>query len=130
MAVTETTFKIAAWDEETVSDLENGAKLTRARVKKVYSGGLKGDGTVEYVMTHRSDGSAIFVGYESFLGILDGRTGSFVFHHVGTFTDGAVKSTWTIAEGTATGDLTGLSGSVDFSAGHQEEYPVTFTFDI
>lgn len=81
----ETTFKITAWNEETVSESEENGKLTRAHVTKSYSGGLQGEGVVEYLMAYKSDGSASFVGYETISCVLNEKSGGFVFEHRGLF---------------------------------------------
>ena len=48
----------------------------------------------------------------------------------GTFTDGEVKSTWSVVEDSGTGELTGLTGTVAFSAKHQDVYDITFDYDL
>ncbi len=126
----ETTFKITAWNEETVSESEENGKLTRAHVTKSYSGGLQGEGVVEYLMAYKSDGSASFVGYETISCVLNEKSGGFVFEHRGLFRDGTVDSTWSIVAGSGTGALSGISGEVKFSAGHQEEYAITFNYEL
>ncbi len=125
-----TTFKIAGWDEETVSEFENGGKLTRARVSKSYTGELKGEGAVEYVMFYRPDGTADFVGYEEVNATLDGKAGSFVFEHRGHFKDGKAIDIWTVAGNSGSGELSGISGVVHFSEGHNEEYEITFNYEL
>jgi hypothetical protein len=37
-------FKIANWNETPFSEVEEGGKLTRARVKKSYTGEIEGEG--------------------------------------------------------------------------------------
>jgi hypothetical protein len=124
------TFKITGWNEETISELEEGGKLTRARVTKSYDGDLQGEGVVEYLMAHKPDGSASFVGYESVSCAVRERSGSLVFEHRGVFQGGTVNSTWTIVEDSGSGKLAGISGTVSFSAGHQEEYQVTLNYEL
>ena len=123
-------FKITGWDEETVSEFEDGGKLTRAHVSKSYSGKLEGEGTVEYVMFYRPDGTADYVGYEKVEATLKGKEGSFVFEHRGYFKDGKANDTWTIAEDSGNGELSGLSGEVHFSEGHKEEYEITLDYEL
>jgi len=127
---TESTFKITGWDEETISEQEESGKLTRAHVTKSYQGGLQGDGVVEYVMAHKSDGSATFMGYEKVEASINDKSGSFVFEHRGEFKDGIVDSVWSIVEDSGTGELKGISGTVNFKAGHQDEYPITLDYEL
>ncbi len=123
------TFKITSWKEDALSETAGGGKLVRARVSKSYAGGLEGEGRVEYLMAYRGDGAARFVGYEVVTGSLGERSGSFVFEHRGTFEGGTVDSVWSIVEGSGTGDLSGLSGRVEFSAGHRDDYPVVLEYE-
>lgn len=123
-------FKITGWDEETITEIAEAGKLTRAHVGKSYEGELEGEGKVEYLMMYRSDGSADFIGYEIVEADLNGRKGSFVFEHRGFFKEGVATDTWTIAEGSGSGGLSGIKGSVQFSEGHKEEYEVTLNYEL
>ena len=110
--------------------MEEGGKLRRARVTKSYGGDLQCDGEVDYLMVFKPDGSANFVGYESVSCVINGKSGGFVFEHSGVFKTGIVNSTWTIVDGSGTGDLSGITGTVEFSAGHQEEYSIVLKFEL
>ena len=124
------TFKIASWDEKPFAEVEGGGKLTRASVIKSYSGEIQGTGTLEYLMTYRMDGSADFLGYERFVGRVRDRSGSFVLQHHGVFADGKAKETSLVVAGSGTGGLAGLKGKSEFSATHEQEYPVTLDYDF
>ncbi len=126
----ECTFKITGWEEEILSERESGGALKRAHVAKSYQGPLEGQGVVEYLMLYQADGSARFLGYETVQGRLADKSGSFVFEHRGTFKDGTVDSEWSIVEGSGTEALSGIRGSVQFSAGHQEEYSITLVYEL
>lgn len=108
-------FKMKSWDEKPYDEIEGGPKLTRATVAKSYSGDIEGDGTVEYLMIHREDGSASFVGLERVVGSIGDRRGSFVLEHKGTFEGGTAKITWSVVPGSGTGDLSGLRGEGGFA---------------
>ena len=58
------TFEVKSWDEKPAQELQDGAKITRAAVTQSYSGIISGNGSVEYVMFHRGDGTAVFSGVE------------------------------------------------------------------
>ena len=122
------TFKINEWDEETIQEVGAGGKITRTRVTKSYDGDLIGEGIVEYLMAVKADGSASFVGYEFVTGELAERTGSFVFEHIGSFREGTVDSRWSVVDGSGTEELAGIQGSVEFKAGHQDEYSITLRY--
>jgi len=52
------TFEIKSWEEKTYDELEGGAKLTRARITKIYHGDIEAESTLEYLMMYRLDGTA------------------------------------------------------------------------
>lgn len=49
-------FKITGWDETPYKELDNGAKLTKAKVSQAYEGELSGEGSVEFLMSYASNG--------------------------------------------------------------------------
>lgn len=126
----QSTFAIRSWDETPFDELEDGSKLSRASIVKSYEGSLSGQGKTEQLASYLPDGSGQFSAIERFRGSLDGREGTFVFQHVGTFENGIVHATWRVVPGSATGELTGLSGEVAFEAGHAESFPVLFVYEI
>jgi len=124
------TFRVTGWDEKPYDEIEGAAKLTRASVTKTFAGDIEGNSTVEYLMTHRADGSADFIGYERIVGRVGERSGSFVFKHEGSFVDGVARATCTVVQGSGAGDLAGLSGQGGFELAHAEEYPFTFDYEL
>lgn len=65
-------------------------------------------------MAYEPDKSARFVGLERIRGTIDGRHGSLLLQHVGTFEGGVAKAELVVISGT--GDLKGTSGSGRFKA--------------
>ena len=124
------TFEVKAWEEKPYDEIDEGPKLTRASVTKSFSGDIEGEGTVEYLMIHRDDGSASFVGLERVVGRVGDRSGSFVLKHTGTFEGGTAKTTWFVVPGSGTGDLRGLRGEGGFASAHAERYSVTLDYDF
>ena len=124
------TFEVKAWKEKPYDEIDEGPKLTRASVTKSFSGDIEGEGTVEYLMIHRDDGSASFVGLERVVGRVGDRSGSFVLQHTGTFEGGTAKTTWFVVPGSGTGDLRGLRGEGGFASAHAERYSVTLDYDF
>ncbi len=108
-------FQVKNWDEKPYHEGEGKAKLTRASVKKTFTGDFEGESTVEYVMAYPGDGSASFVGIEHLIGKLGGRTGSFVLQHTGTDDGQTATGTWQVVPGSGTGELKGLSGKGQMS---------------
>lgn len=124
------TFKISSWDEKPFSEVEGGGKLTQASVLKTYVGEIQGVGTLHYLMTYRLDGSAEFRGYERFVGQVRDRSGSFVLQHSGIYANGKANEVSLVVQDSGTGRLTGLKGAIEYSAAHQQEYPVTFEYEF
>ncbi len=124
------TFQVKSWDEKPYNEIDEGPKLTRASVTKSFRGDIEGEGTLEYLMIHRDDGSASFVGLERVVGRVGDRSGSFVLQHSGTFEGGTAKATWFVVLGSGTGDLRGLRGEGGFASAHAEDYPITLEYDF
>ena len=126
----EATYEIKSWDESPYEEVEGGPKLTRATVVRSYLGDIEGDATTEYLMAHRPDGSASFVGFERIVGTIGDRPGSFVLQHVGTFCEGVAKGTFSVVPGSGTRDLHGLSGGGEFESGNAARYPITLAYEL
>ncbi len=124
------TFQVKSWDEKPYDEIDEGSKLTRASVTKSFRGDIEGEGTLEYLMIHRDDGSASFVGLERVVGRVGDRSGTFVLQHSGTFEGGTAKATWFVVPGSGTGDLRGLRGEGGFASAHAEDYPITLEYDF
>lgn len=123
-------FRVTAWDEKPYDEIEGGAKLTRASITKSFSGDIEGEGKLEYLMVHRDDGSASFIGLERVVGRLGDRSGSFVLQHTGTFEGGTAKATWIVVPGSGAGGLRGLRGEGGFASAHAESYSMTLDYDL
>ena len=130
MTTAKGTFELASWDEQTYEELDDGAKLTRATVTQTFSEDIEGEGSVQWLMAYRSDGTAHFVGFQLIRGTIGDRKGSFVLETIGDF-DGKV-ATWKarVVEGSASGDLAGLTGKGTFGApkGPKASYELDFEF--
>jgi hypothetical protein len=109
------TFKIRTWDEQPYAEADEAPKLTHARVTTGYRGDLEGEGTAGLLMLY-DQADATYGGYERFVGSLGGRSGSFVVRLDGGFQDGAARTSWTVAEGTGTGELAGVTGEGGYVA--------------
>jgi hypothetical protein len=102
-------FEIAGWDEVPFDEGVAVAKLTRASVKKTYTGDITGTSATEWLMAYAPDKSAAFVGIERIKGTVGGKKGSLVLQHVGAFEAGVARATLTVLSGT--GALKGHSGT-------------------
>ncbi len=124
------TFKIVSWDENPFDEVEDGAKLTQAHVKRSFDGDLTGTGNLMYVMTHLKSGDASFIGYEMVVGALGRRSGSFVLRHTGSYDGGKATAELEVVPGSGTDELVGLSGTGRFSAGHAEEHDMPLDYEV
>lgn len=124
------TFKMTEWNESPYDEPTNEPKLSKVSVAKTYEGEITGEGKLEYLMVYTSEMQAEFVGLERFTGQIGDKSGSFVLEHTGTFENGVVKSDWRIVPNSGTGDLVGITGEVEFEAGHAEEYPIKLRYDL
>ena len=123
-------FSISAWDEKPDSEGQDLPKLTRASVRKTFSGDIEGEGQVEYLMMYSSDGSAAFVGLERIVGRIGGKAGTFVLQRIGMFESGHAKESYSVIPGSATGELRGLRGDGTSALSHGSEYPFTLNYDL
>jgi len=123
-------FAIKSWDEKPYSEGSDQPKLTRASVKKTFTGDIEGEGHVEYTMVYRADGSAAFVGIERIVGRIGDKKGSFVLERIGVFEGGQAKESYSVIAGSGTGDLTGLQGNGQSSVGHGMEHPFILNYQL
>lgn len=123
-------FAIKAWDEKPYSEGKDLPRLTRASVKKTFTGDIEGEGHVEYLMMYRSDGTATFVGLERVVGRIAGKTGTWVLQRIGVFENGQAKESYSVVPGSATGELAGLVGEGTTAVGHGMEHPFTLTYEL
>jgi Protein of unknown function (DUF3224) len=111
MARAEGTFTVTSWEEDTYTELDGKAKLTKAMVGYRFSGDIEGDATWAAVMCYRGDGTAEYTGIQHLTGRIGGREGTCVMVADGTFADGEARGGWRVIEGSGTGVLAGLRGS-------------------
>jgi hypothetical protein len=123
------TFEIKTWDEKPLNEVEGLPKLTRVSATRFFAGNIEGEGTAEYLMMYRDDGSASFVGLERLVGRVDNRRGGFVFQHNGIFEGGTAKATLLVIAGSGSGDLRGLRGEGNFVA-TSSSASITLDYDL
>lgn len=89
-----------------------GVSLGRMSLDKQFEGDLAaaGEGEMLTALTP-TKGSAGYVAIERVTGVLQGRSGSFVFQHSGTMDQGAQRLSITVVPGSGTGALAGISGT-------------------
>lgn len=93
---------------------QDGLTLNRNAAYKQFSGGMTGSSDVQMIAAFTSTpGSAGYVAIEHFTGSVDGKSGSFVLQHSGTMNRGDAQLTVTIVPDSGTGELTGISGTLE-----------------
>ena len=92
----------------------DGVKLNRNLVRKEYSGDLVGKAEAQMVAAHTATpGSAGYVAIEHFTGSVGGKSGSFLLQHHGLMDRGEAALTVTIVPDSGTGELAGISGTLE-----------------
>jgi hypothetical protein len=123
-------FEIKNWDEKPYNEVEGEAKLTHAVVTVAYTGDIEGEGRVEFLMTYADDGSASFVSQERVTGRIGNRAGSFVLQGNGTYAGSTARTEFHIVPGSGTGELRGLSGKGQYSAGEGMVADYTLDYSV
>lgn len=128
------TYEIEGWDEKTWEgknwNEQANPKLTHAKVTQRYHGGIEGEAVVQFLMAYPNDAFASFVGLQHVTGRVGDRAGSFMIQAVGTFENGAAKSTWSVVPGSGSGDLEGLRGGGSMLAEHDGVQSFTFEYSF
>jgi hypothetical protein len=94
-------------------DKSEGLTLGRMLLEKEFHGDLEAVSKGQ-MLTGMTDvkGSGAYVAMERVTGILDGRSGSFVLHHVGIMERGAPDLTVTVVPDSGTRELAGIAGTM------------------
>lgn len=102
----------------------------RMTIDKRFHGDLEGTSKGE-MLTGMTDvnGSAGYVAIERVSGVLNNRTGTFLLQHSGTMKRGVPQLAVTVVPDSGTGDLAGLSGTLDIQiAGGKHSY--AFSYEV
>lgn len=93
---------------------QDGIRLNRNVLHKEFSGDLAGTSEGQMMAAHTATpGSAGYVAIEHFTGSVAGRSGSFVLQHSGLMDRGDAALTVTIVPDSGTGELAGISGTLE-----------------
>lgn len=102
---------------------EHGMSARRMAITKTYDGALAGRSIGEMLsVTTPQQGSAGYVAFEQFVGVLDDKAGSFVMQHSGTTNKGSSMLQIGIVADSATGQLTGLAGTLQIKIEHGKHF--------
>jgi hypothetical protein len=120
-------FEIKDW-QENPAGAKTGPKVTRASVKQRYTGDIKGNGTIEYVMAYRPDKTAEYTGIEVITGSIGNRKGSIALLLRGVYDGKEAVTKWQVVPGAGKGALKDVTGRGGFSApmGSKGKYSLTY----
>ncbi len=122
-------FDVTGWDGAAYDEPADGPHLSRAAIRKAFTGDLEGESTGEGLFCGMNDPAA-GAGYlvsERFTGRLGERCGTFVLQHVGIAGPGAAPRAFGhVVPGSGTGELAGLHGEVTFG----EKHTITLAYDF
>ena len=103
-------FEVTGGSEDPYDELEAGLRLTHASGSQAFSGDITGEGSVHWLMLHRADKTAHFVGLQRITGAVDGRRGSFVASAEGDHDGRGSVVSFSIIAGSGAGELSGIAG--------------------
>ncbi len=105
-------FEITSFAPE-LFDEGSAASLGRVTLVKAFTGALEGASTVTMLTVADGGGTPLaYVALERFTGELDGRKGSFVLQHSAPGSGGE-RLVVRVVEGTGSGELAGISGTLE-----------------
>ena len=128
----ETKLEITSWVEDTVHEMADGAKITRATVSLSGNGDTLAGGTFDAVMFYRPDGTSSYVSIMHVTGALQGHEGGFVLQGEGAFDGTTASSRSTVVSGSGSGKLAGLTGRARSDSTHDDYpfMPMTLAYDL
>lgn len=104
-----------------------GVGIGRMLIDKRFEGDLEATSKGQMLAAGTSvAGSAGYVAMEQVTGVLGGRSGAFVLQHSGTMERGAASLTVSVVPDSGTGELEGLTGTMDIII---EEGQHSYVFD-
>ena len=93
---------------------QDGIKLNHNVVRKTFSGDMVGASETHMIAAFTdTPGSAGYVAIEHFTGSVDGKSGSFVMQHSGVMNKGDAQLTVIIVPDSGTGEMAGISGTME-----------------
>lgn len=127
-------FQVTGWDQTPYGDEAEGPRLSRGTVQKSFTGDLTGESTAELLMCQADPSDlkagAGYVASERVVGRLGGRSGSFTMQHWGLSSSAGERTGGHIIPGSGTGELAGLSGTVEISVGADGSHTLVLDYDI
>jgi predicted flavoprotein YhiN len=124
-------FDVKVTPQKPDTQIARAANLVRFTIDKRYHGELEAVAKGEMLAVQTEvKGSAGYVAMERVTGTLEGRTGSFVLQHSATMTRGDPRLAITVVPDSATGQLKGLSGSMNIHIAEDGAHSYEFDFQL
>lgn len=128
-------FDVTSWDETPYDEPDDGPRLVRATVTKIFRGDLEGESTAELLMCQRDPSDfkagAGYVVSERVVGQLGGRKGAFVLQHGGLGGAGTEpRSFGYVVPGSGTGELEGLRGEIEILQDAEGNHTLVLDYDL
>lgn len=112
-------------------DEHDGVVLGRSHFDKQFHGGLEATGSVEMIAAGTPvKGSAAYVAIERVVGTVDGKQGTFILMHSATMNRGQPALAVAVVPDSATGELTGLRGTMNIEIQPGGAHFYTFDYEI
>jgi hypothetical protein len=127
------TFEVSITPQQP-EDKSEGLTLGRMSIEKKFQGGLEAasNGQMLTGMTEVK-GSGAYVAIERVTGTLDGRSGSFILHHLGIMERGVPRLSIAVVPDSGTRELAGIAGTMSIiiaEGKHSYEFAYTFPEEI
>lgn len=130
----EGTFEVQGFTPASVEpavEVTTAMELGVATMEKRFTGEVDGTSATWFSGGQAPDGAGTYVALEAFAGTLDGLEGTFVFvHAASTHGSNRYGEFFTIAAGSGTGALTGITGSGGLTVDDDGTHRVWFEWDV
>lgn len=127
-------FDVTGWDQTPREGVPSPPHLSRATVRKTFRGDLTGESTAELLMCQADPkdltAGAGYVASETVIGTLGGREGRFVIQHWGLSGPDGQQTGGHVVPGSGTGDLTGLTGTVEIAVGADGTHTLMLAYHL
>lgn len=94
------------WNEIEVLSTGSGTRLTKVDAEFTYAGGMSGSSKAVLLLQYEDEKNGVYEGWEVFSGKLDGKSGSLMLRHTGTFSAEDVRVRFAMVPGSGTEGLT------------------------
>ena len=116
---------------EPAAPIRTAMDLGVATLEKRYTGEVDGTSATLFSGGQAPDGAGTYVAVEAFAGSLDERAGSFVFvHAAGTHGQDRYAEHFSIADGSGTSELAGITGSGGLGIDADGTHRIWFDWDV